>query len=101
MSTAVQAGKARADVAHAPKPYALVAVAVLGCVAGATTMTLALTSDHASEPALQASLLIWIILSYIFSGLVAWWRRPESRFGPLMVAAGFRDRARRTLSCDG
>jgi signal transduction histidine kinase len=73
----------------APKPWLLWMIAALGLLAAVTTMAVALTSDDATDPALQASLLDWIILSYIFSGLVAWWRRPESRFGPLMVAAGF------------
>jgi signal transduction histidine kinase len=42
------------------------------------------------EPAgLQAALLDWITLPYILGGLVAWSQRPDSRFGPLMVAAGF------------
>lgn len=31
----------------------------------------------------------WITLPYILGGLIAWWRRPDSRFGPLMVVAGF------------
>ena len=72
-----------------PKPLVRWTIACLGCVAAAAAMTLALASDHAEQPVLQASLLDWIILSYVFSGLVAWSRRPESRFGPLMVAAGF------------
>jgi signal transduction histidine kinase len=42
-----------------------------------------------AEPGLQAALLDWITLPYILGGLVAWSRRPDSRFGPLMVAAGF------------
>jgi len=37
---------------------------------------------------LQAGLTVWLGLPYILSGLIAWWRRPESRFGPLMVIAG-------------
>ena len=40
------------------------------------------------EPGLQAALLDWIILAYVFSGLVAWRRRPDSRLGPLMIAGG-------------
>src|SRR4051794_26128349 len=72
-----------------PKPLVRWTIAGLGCGAAAAAMGLALASDHADDPALQASLLDWIILSYVFSGLVAWSRRPESRFGPLMVAAGF------------
>ena len=43
-------------------------VALLGCLAAAGTMS----SDHAVDPVLQASMLDWIILSYILSGLVAW-----------------------------
>ena len=41
------------------------------------------------EPLVIAILIDWITLSYVLCGLVAWWRRPESRFGPLMIAAGF------------
>jgi signal transduction histidine kinase len=36
-----------------------------------------------------ALLAKWLTVSYILCGLYAWWRRPDSRFGPLMVAAGF------------
>jgi signal transduction histidine kinase len=65
------------------------AIAALG-VAGATwTMLLRLSSDlSGDQPGLQAALLDWIILTYVFSGLVAWWRRPDSRFGPLLIAGG-------------
>jgi signal transduction histidine kinase len=52
-------------------------------------MALALASDHVAEPGLQAALMDWITLPYILAGVVAWSRRPDSRFGPLMVAAGF------------
>ena len=41
------------------------------------------------EPLVIALLANWITVSYILCGLFAWSRRPESRFGPLMVAAGF------------
>lgn len=64
-----------------------IAVAALAGVAG--SYWFAFTSDHLSKPGLQASLLNWIILSYVFSGLVAWCRRPDSRFGLMMIAAGF------------
>jgi signal transduction histidine kinase len=40
-------------------------------------------------PEVGAVLVTWITLSYVVCGLIAWSRRPESRFGPLMVAAGF------------
>jgi signal transduction histidine kinase len=50
---------------------------------------LVLGSDHGSAPETHAGLVGWITLSYVVCGLVAWWQQPESRFGPLMVAAGF------------
>jgi signal transduction histidine kinase len=75
---------------RAPGPAVLWSIAVAGCVAGAATFVLALNSEIVSEPAgLQAALLDWITLPYILGGLVAWSHRPDSRFGPLMVAAGF------------
>jgi signal transduction histidine kinase len=58
-------------------------------VAAACTFAIALTSDDLAQPVLHAILLNWITLPYILSGAVAWWRRPDSRFGPLMIVAGF------------
>jgi signal transduction histidine kinase len=51
-------------------------------------MVLALNSDRA-EPGLEGALSVWISLPYIVGGLIAWWRRPDSRFGPLMLLAGW------------
>jgi hypothetical protein len=48
-----------------------------------------LSSEELDHPGIQGALLGWITLSYVLSGLIAWSRRPESRFGPLMIAAGF------------
>jgi signal transduction histidine kinase len=64
-------------------------LALGGFAAAGTVVALAYTSDHVVEPGLRAALLDWIVVPYVLAGLVAWWRRPESRFGPLMVAAGF------------
>jgi signal transduction histidine kinase len=36
----------------------------------------------------HAGLAVWGILGFVLAGVVAWWRRPESRFGILMVLAG-------------
>ena len=81
---------ARAQGTRRVSRRALWLIALAGCAAAAGTMTLALTSDHGgADRGLQAGLSDWIVLSYVFSGAIAWWRRPESRFGPLMVAAGF------------
>jgi signal transduction histidine kinase len=73
----------------APSADLVWAIALAGCVATAIATTLALTSDHVETPGIQALLVDWIVLGYVVSGAVAWWRRPDSRFGPLMVAAGF------------
>jgi signal transduction histidine kinase len=60
-----------------------------GCAAAAVSVALAYESDHVIEPGIRAALLDWVVLPFVLAGLIAWWRRPESRFGPLMVAAGF------------
>jgi signal transduction histidine kinase len=72
-----------------PKPLLLFAIAVAGCAAAGFSVVLALASDHVREPVAQAALIVWVILAYVLAGVTAWWRRPESRLGPLMVAAGF------------
>jgi signal transduction histidine kinase len=72
-----------------PKPLLLVAIALAGCAAAGFAVVLALTSDHVREPEVQAALIVWVILAYVLAGVIAWWRRPESRLGPLMIAAGF------------
>jgi signal transduction histidine kinase len=77
------------DVVRAPKPLVLWSLALAGCAAAACSFALALASDHVNEPGLQAALMDWITLPYILAGVIAWWRRPDSRFGPLMVIAGF------------
>jgi signal transduction histidine kinase len=82
----------RADtgpIRKAPKPLVLFAVALAGCAAAGFSVASALASDHVRDPGVQAALVVWVILAYILAGVIAWWRRPENRFGPLMVAAGF------------
>jgi signal transduction histidine kinase len=78
------------DARRAPQPGLLLAIALAGIALGVGDFVLRLSSDHGGpEPGLQAALLAWITLSFVCSGLVAWWRRPESRLGPLMMIAGF------------
>lgn len=71
----------------------LSALVLLGLAAAATSFTLALLSEDVSgtlgEPLLIAAQTAWITISYVVCGLVAWWRRPANRFGPLLIIAGF------------
>jgi signal transduction histidine kinase len=83
------AGLAQETRERTPQPALLWAIAVVGAAAIAVSVTLALISDHLTERGVQAALLNWITFGYIAAGLIAWWRRPASHFGALMVAAGF------------
>jgi signal transduction histidine kinase len=78
---------AESDLPRAPGRSTLLAVAASGCVTAAAVLALALSNDQASG--VQIALLEWISIPYIAAGTVAWWRRPASRLGPLMVAGGF------------
>ncbi len=64
-------------------------LALAAFAAAAAAFNLSLSGDYGRNPYVHASLVAWITLSYVLCGLAAWWRRPESRFGPLMVVAGF------------
>ena len=67
--------------------------AVAGCAAVAYSFVAALRNPAVGadlgEPLVVALLANWLTLSYVLCGLFAWWRRPDCRFGALMVAAGF------------
>ena len=75
-----------------PRPLLLAAIALAAGVAAGWSFTLALGSEVVSgelgEPLVIAFLGNWITLSYAVCGLIAWRRRPASRFGPIMIAAG-------------
>jgi hypothetical protein len=94
MASAAFASAADLRLARAPpRSVVLVAIGGAGLAAAGISFGLALESDEVAgklgEPLVVAMLTVWLTLSYILCGLVAWWRRPASRFGPLMVAAGF------------
>jgi signal transduction histidine kinase len=72
-----------------PGAVLLSGTAVAALAAATTTILLMLAVDADPRPVPQGLLFVWIILSYTSAGLIAWWRRPQSRFGPLMVATGF------------
>lgn len=89
MTTAARGRGRGVSFASGPRPVLLLTLALLAIAGAAGAVVLRLASDHGGpEPGLQEALLDWIVLTYVFSGLIAWWRRPESRFGPLMIAGG-------------
>ena len=89
MTLSALRSEASAGIARPPPAQVLGLIAVAGVVAAAISAALALTSDHVSEPGIRAALMVWVVLPYVLAGVVAWWRRPDSRLGLLMVAAGF------------
>ena len=87
---------ARLDRRSAPVPLrASLAwpIAIVGCAAAGTSFSLAIVGEgvgvELGEPLVIALLTAFLTLSYVLCGLVAWRQRPGSRFGPLMIAAGF------------
>jgi signal transduction histidine kinase len=73
-------------MARAPHPLVLAAIAVAGIALCAFSIHVA---TNEGVPDIQVALLQWISIPYIAAGLIAWWRRPESRLGVLMVCVGF------------
>jgi signal transduction histidine kinase len=73
----------------APRPALLWALGVAAVASCVVTAGLASVNDELYQPALRVLLVWWITLPYIFAGIVAWRRRPDSFFGPLMILAGF------------
>jgi signal transduction histidine kinase len=67
----------------------LLSVATAAAVVTALLIVLALTGQDVAGPALSAVLVCWLFIPYVTAGLIAWKRRPESRFGRLMVLTGF------------
>jgi signal transduction histidine kinase len=68
---------------------ALAGLAVAGTIACAVLLALAIHSVGGHHRDLIAIFGPVIGAAFIGTGLLAWWRRPESRFGALMVAVGF------------
>jgi len=76
--------------AEPPSLVLLIAIWLLAVAGAAGAVLLRLSSDDGgTSPGLQIALIDWIILASVLSGLIAWRRRPQSRFGPLMIVAGF------------
>ena len=72
-----------------PGPALLRTIGVGAVAAAAAVVLLALAEDDLYQRPLRIALVLWCTLPFIAAGAVAWRRRPDSRFGPLLVAAGF------------
>ena len=68
------------------RAWTLGVVVFAGLVTPVYTAGLAFSDEEISS--LHIALLHWISVPYIVVGAIAWWRRPDSRLGMLMVAGG-------------
>jgi signal transduction histidine kinase len=84
---------ARPALVRRPTSLVAWALGLAGCAAASIALALALTNEaigtDLGEPLVIALLADWITVAYVLGGLIAWRRRPDSRFGPLMIVAGF------------
>ena len=70
-----------------PQPWVFLAIVAAGLAMPLYTAWLALSTDEISS--VHIALLHWISVPYVAVGLIAWARKPDSRFGMLMVGVGF------------
>src|SRR5687768_9441540 len=69
---------------------ALIGLAVAGLVLGVAALALVTSSDRAEQPgAAWIALALTLGWGFAGAGIFAWWRRPETRTGPLMTLVGF------------
>jgi signal transduction histidine kinase len=80
-------GSLIAPGAAPPGPVVLAAIGV-ATVAACTAAVLLAADAEVYQPQLRVLLLGWTTLPFIGAGVVAWRRRPDSRFGALLVTAG-------------
>src|SRR5512132_767760 len=92
-ASANAAGLDRGIAAALPRASVSWGIAILACAAATFSFTLAVAGEgvgiELGEPLVIAVLTAFLTLSYVLCGLFVWRRRPASRFGPLMIAAGF------------
>ena len=65
------------------------ALAAAALLCGVGDVVLILDSEHFADPAVWAVFAPLVGWSFVGTGLYAWWRRPDSRFGLLMTLIGF------------
>ena len=67
----------------------LALLAGLAVLLAAGAISLVLTSDHEPNPAATLALALTAGLSFVASGLIALWRRPDNRTGYLLALVGY------------
>jgi len=75
--------------ARVPGRLVVLFIVLAGALTGVGLIVVAFDSETVQQPAVSALLACWLTLPYVAAGVIAWVRRPESRMGPLMIAAGF------------
>src|SRR5918992_2487333 len=68
---------------------ALIALAVAGFALGLAALALVTTSEGEADSAAWIVLALTLGWGFAGAGILAWWRRPENRIGPLMTLVGF------------
>ena len=83
-------GQSSREPPSRPAPTVLVVAVVVAAAALAAVgaVLLAHSTGDLDRAGLRAAMVDWIVVPYVLGGLIAWRRRPESRFGLLMIAAG-------------
>ena len=92
VAVAAAAHAGRREGARAPAPLVLWAIGVGGLAVTATTIAFGLASEVSGSRSRCSSGSACRTSSL---ACVAWWRRPDSRLGVLMIAGGFASRALR------
>jgi signal transduction histidine kinase len=72
-----------------PTTALLRGIGVAAMAAAGGVVLLALGYEDLYQRPLRIVLVLWCTLPFVTAGAIAWRRRPDSRFGPLLVAAGF------------
>src|SRR5829696_7842672 len=71
-----------------PGALLLAGIGLATVAASAVAAVLALGNPELYQRPLRLLLLGWTTLPFIGAGMIAWRRRPDSRVGPLLIAAG-------------
>src|SRR3954447_9425074 len=72
-----------------PRRRALIALGLLGLAMAGAAQLVILTGHHMPHRSTYAAFNAALGLSFLGTGLYAWWRRPENRSGAIMVWVGF------------